>query len=811
MKRAYCLSPLFFLCSFLAAQHSITGIIQDVEGAAVPYANVALYSVSDSSLVKVEVTDDAGTFVFGNVAAKSYNLVVTYLGFPDLHRDALDVDRSLNLGTLAFGPAGVELASATVRTTRALVEMKPDRTIFNVQGTINAAGNDGLELLRKAPGVTIDNNENISVLSRSGVLVYIDGRRTPLQGADLSNYLRTLTAEQIDRIDIITSPGARYEAQGNAGIIDIRLKRAEDEGTNGSLTASASQGRYAQYAGTAGGNLRNRYFNLYGTLNYNYNQTYSQSDFVSLQNGYRLVDELNSVPILRTPGLRTGMDLYLGERHTLGVLYTGQFQDERRTVVNSTEIYDETCGCNPRNPAPDSILRAGVLDEGNHNQNTFNLNYNFAIASGHNLNVDLDYGRYRNSNLIDQPNAYYAPDGQFLSESDNAFDTPIDIDIYTARLDYEFPIGAGAASAGAKFSRVRTDNTFLFYDGLLGNDPTFVAERSNEFVYDEDVYAAYVSYAGSFSDRLTYSAGLRMESTDAGGKLTTFATQQEEPPVDFDYLSFFPSLGLTYALASGNVLNLRYGRRINRPDYNNLNPFRVQLNELSYRRGNPFLQPEKINNVELGYVVASRFNFKLAYSRTEDQVAQLLSPDSLDARAGFETYDNLAQQTVYSFTASAPVEVTSWWRTYLNASAGYLSNEADYGEDGSVNIEVFNYRFINQNTFKLPGKLTLELTGQYIGPGVGGGTFEYTGFGTVNVGLQRRFLSDQLNAKLSFSDIFYTSIIEGVSDFNGLVATGRLSRDSRRVGLSLSYVFGNQKVTSRRRDTGLDEAAGRVH
>ena len=808
MKRLVFLTALLYSSVCVFSQYSLTGNVLDDSGAALSFANVALYQAEDSTLFKVETTDDAGDFSLFNVPAGEYDLVVSYVGAPELRHSRLHVTGDLDLGTLSLLAAGVELDAATVTARRALVEVKPDRTVFNVQGTINAAGNDGLDLLRKAPGVSIDNNDNISVLSRTGVLLYVDGRKIPLQGNDLSNYLRNLTAEQIERIDIITSPGARYEAQGNAGIIDIRLKRAEDEGANGSLTAAVSQGRYARYALNAGGNYRTARYNLYGNAGYSYNQSFSNSDFTSTQRGFVLVDDLYSVPVLRTPSVRAGLDVYLNERHTLGVLYSGQFEDGLREVDNSTDIYRETVF--NASGAPDSILRAAVNDDGQHNQQTFNLNYNFAVGEGRNLNVDVNYGRYDHANDIDQPNRYFSPDGSPLSVSDNSFRTPIEIDIATARLDYEFPVGSGAASAGMKYSGVETSNSFLFYQGLAGNR-TLVVDRSNSFRYDEKVIAGYASYDGKISDAVTYSAGLRVEATDASGELLAAGSAGQESRTDFDYLSFFPNAGISYATEGGNALNLRYGRRINRPDYSNLNPFRVQLNELSYRRGNPNLQPEKVNNLELGYVLGGRYNFKLAYSRTDDQVAQLFSPDDSLTLAGYETYDNLARQTVVSFTASAPVQVTEWWQAYVNATAGYISNEADYETGGTVNIDLFNYRFYNQNTFTLPAGFTGEITGQYIGPGVGGGIFVYDGFGLVNLGLQKRFLQNALTVKVSASDVFYTSIINGASDFNGLYAQGRVAQDSRRIALSLSYNFGNQKVTSRRRDTGLEEAAGRVH
>ena len=805
------LVALFVCVSFLLfGQYHLSGNVHDADGAVVPFANVALYSSADSSLVKVETTDDLGAFLLGNIPEGEYDLVISFVGTPDLRQARMQLSANMDLGVMAMSRPGVDLTEATVTAQRALVEVKPDRTVFNVQGTINAAGNDGLELLRKAPGVSIDNSDNISVLSRSGVLLYVDGRRIPLQGTDLANYLRNLTAEQIERIDIITSPGARYEAQGNAGIIDIRLKKAEDEGANGSLTASGSQGRYARYAVNAGGNYRNARLNLYGNVSYGYNQNFSKSDFVSRQLGYLLLDDLYSVPIQRTPGVRTGLDLYLGDRHTLGLLYTGQFEDSRREVNNSTRIFQQDQAGGALTELPDSILRAQVIDDGNHNQNTFNLNYNFAIGAGHNLNVDLDYGSFVHDNAIDQPNRYFSPEGELLSVSDASFDTPIDITIQTARLDYEFPMGNGAASAGVKFTGVETSNAFLFYRGLIG-DRNLIESRSNRFRYDENVTAGYVSYGGSFSEAVSFTAGLRMEITDATGVLTPVAANVSNQAVDFDYVSFFPNAGLSYATPGGNTVNLRYGRRINRPDYSNLNPFRVQLNELSYRRGNPFLRPEKVNNVELGYVLGGRYNFKLAYSRTDDQVAQLFLPDEANPLAGFETYDNLAHQSVFNFTASAPVQVTEWWSSYVNGSAGYIHNVANYPDMGNVDISLFTYRLYNQNTFTLPGGFTGEITGQYIGPGVGGGIFVYDGFGLVNLGLQRRFLSNQLNVKLTLSDIFYSSIIDGESNFSGLYAQGRVAGDSRRAGISLSYNIGNQKVQSRRRDTGLDDAANRVH
>lgn len=800
---------LLLMATRVPAQVMLQGQVQDAEDNSVAFANVALYQSGDSSLVKVETTDDAGIFRMANVEAGTYNLVVTYLGSPDLRREALEVaNQDIDFGVLRMAPAAVELAEATVTATRALVEVKPDRTVFNVQGTINAVGENGLDLLRKAPGVTIDNNDNINVLSRSGVLVYVDGKRLPLSGDELSNYLRSLTAEQIDRIDIITNPGARYEAEGNAGIIDIRLKKNENEGFNGTLAVTGSQGRYPQANSSFTGNYRNRSLNVFGTAGYNYRQFWNRFQFDGQQNGLRLEERNTFITENSEPSYRLGTDFFLGEKHTVGFLVSGGYTNGESRSFNDVDIFPDATAM-----TPDSLLRAQNLSVQDRNRNTFNLNWRYQIANDRSLNVDLDYGQYRNDAQLDQPNAYFSPDGEtLLSRRDNFFDTPTDIDIATAKLDYEQPLAGGTFGAGVKFSQVGTDNTFLFYDVDALGELDLNEERSNEFDYDENVYAAYLSFTGRLSERVSYNLGLRTEVTDATGDLRAFRADLSEAPVELEYVSFFPSAGLTYALDQqrGNTVNLNYGRRINRPDYNVLNPFRIQLSQLSYERGNPFLNPEIVDNIELGYTLQYRYNFKLAFSRTSNQITRLIGPDEVDPRASFISWDNLATQTTWSFNAALPFTVTEWWNAFFNASAGYLDNQADYGDGAVIDVQAFTYSIFSQQTFQLPGQLTGEISGYFSGPGIWGGVFEYETSGSLNLGLQRKFLNDQLNVKISGNDLLFTTGWRGSSEFNGLVNTGRGNWDSRRVTLSLSYAFGNQKVKSRRRNTGLEDEAKRV-
>ena len=262
---------------------------------------------------------------------------------------------------------------------------------------------------------------------------------------------------------------------------------------------------------------------------------------------------------------------------------------------------------------------------------------------------------------------------------------------------------------------------------------------SNRFKYDENVYAGYFNFARPLGKKWSLSAGLRAEKTDATGDLKAFLPELQEPPVELNYMSWFPSAGLTWQLAEQHNLALNYGRRINRPDYNVLNPFNNQISELSYEKGNPFLRPEIVNNLELGYTLMYRYNAKIAYSRTTDQITRLIAPDDADPRAGFITWANLAEQKIWSANISAPIDITKKWNSYVNFSGSYMDNQADYGDGAVVNVQAWSYNIYMQNTITLPLGIKGEVSGWFSGPGIWGGVFKYKTSWSLDLGLQRKF------------------------------------------------------------------------
>ncbi len=805
MKYFYAILVLL-LANVSFSQSVVKGTMQTPDKQPVMFANVILFSASDSSVVKVETTSDSGEFVMMNINYGNYYLLGKSVGLEDLIVSDIKVNGpTTDLGVLNFADSGDSLGGLTVVAERDLVEVKPDRTVFNVEGTVNSVGSNALQLLRKAPSVTVDNNDNINIMGRAGVMVYIDGKRLPLAGEDLANFLKNLPAEQIDRIEIITSPGAKYDAEGNAGIVDIRLKKDKSIGANGSLSGTYTRGDLTRYNINGSGNYRNKKMNVYGSAGYSQNDNLFEILAQNYQNGIAL-DEYNYAQNNRNMfNYRLGSDFFLNRNHTIGFLVSGATVDGELIGENDVNISD----ANTPNQV-DSVLIANSSGNSERLQGTYNLNYSYLGDSGQVLTMDLDYGNYTNTDRRFQPNVYYTPDQQtVLEENVLSFNTPNEIDIYTAKLDYEQKLGKGKFGIGGKYSKVVTKNTFEVFDVL--NSSEFIDNsRSNKFDYDENVYAGYLSYAARLGKRWSLTSGVRGEYTKSTGDLVAYDTSKQEDPVNQEYFNLFPSVGLLFNFKPKQSLGLNYGRRINRPDYNVLNPFRNQLSEVSIEKGNAFLRPEIVNNVELSYTLFYMYTFKLGYSRTTNAITRLIGPDDVDPRAMFVSWDNLSTQDVYSANISLPLQIKKWWQAFINLSASYLDNQADYGDGAIVDVQVFTYNMFQSHTFNLPKAFKLEVSGFVNGPGVWGGVYKYDANYQLNLGLQRKFLKDALKVRVSYNNITNRKGFYGTSSFNGLVSESEGRWDNRFFSISASYNFGNQNIKSRKRKTGIEDEKGRV-
>ncbi len=809
--------PLIALCFALAAMSisaapkdtgDILGSITDSEGQAIIYANVGLYH-PDSSLVKVELSDEEGHFAFRQIPAGDYYIEITYLGMNPYRSGLLHLQsgQTLELPPISLQAAATDLTEVEVTAQRPLLEVKPDKLVMNVQGSINATGSDAMELLRQAPGVVVDQNDNISLMGKSNVRIFIDGRPTRLSGEDLVALLEGMQANEIDAIEIITNPSARYEAEGSAGIINIRLVHQQKKGGNLNLTAGYSKGLYARHNAGINGNYRNNKFNISGSYGYrNGNRWFfhdiyrEQNDLFFDQNSARTGTRLNN-------NLKLGLDYYLSKKQTFGIQVEGNFQKSKgisNSITNIGTLSDKQA---------DSLLLAQNISDGFRDNYLLSLNYRFNQNKKTFWTLNADYAAFRSNRNQLQPNDYYTADGDSLLQSYTYFThSPTDIDIYTFKADHERPALGGILGSGIKLTRVITDNLFEFYNGDAPQSEWLDDERSNRFQYTEDILAAYLTFQKELG-KWNIQAGLRAEQTHTLGELTPFNMQEEEP-VERTYLDFFPSAGIGFAPSPKHNFQLSYSRRINRPRYQNLNPFEYKMDELTFRKGNPYLQPEYTQSIQLTHTYRYAINTSIGYSHTTGLITRL--SDTTGVKGSFLSYYNLASQDNYNFNISGNIPITKWWSTYTNFSAYHLRNLSDFGEGKIVDVSVNSFSIFSQHVFRLPANFSIELSGRYSAPSVWGGNFYTKAFWGVNAGIQKKFARERGQAKLSISDIFLSQRWNGFSEFGPLYMETRGGWDSRRLSLSLSYRIGqNTKGNGRgkrssRNKSGIDDELKRA-
>ena len=786
---------LGFISSKAYAQ-SIEGRVKDVQNNAIPYANVLLKN-DKSELVKAGISDDNGYFNLKDVVSGSYTLEVSSLGF-SLYTQKLNYDGSqLPLGNIVLQEDAQALDEVTVTAKKPIIEVEPDKTVFNVSGTLTASGNNSLELLRKAPGVRVDNDNNIIVEGKSGVLIYVDDRQSYLQGDDLKAFLQSLQADEIENIEIITQPSSRYDAAGNAGIINIRLKREKGLGTVGNASNTLTYGDFFRNNSQIGITTKTKKWNILANYS-NYIGTSNGFIYLYRIQGDKIFDaKTNSEYSGENHNFRTSADYVLDNKNTLGAAVNVSFNDNESISNSRTPIITRSTG------VIDSILLAPNRNE----SNTFNLNTNFNYryrdTTGRSLMVDMNYGRYERDRYNFQPNFYTTADGTPLNENITAQDTPIAIDIYVGKADYEQDLGKGKLSLGSKISFVKTDNTFDFFN-IENNVSTLDETRSNNFVYDEQIIAAYANYNFSL-DKFKIQTGIRMENTDSKGDLTS-SDANDNKLVERNYTDWFPSAGITYQMNQNNSLALIYSKRIERPGYQNLNPFEFQLDELSFSRGNPFLQPQYTDNIKLSHTYKYTLTTSLSYSYISDFFAQVT--EALDENRNFLSTRNVANQEVYSLNVSYPKKITEWWNIYVSTYVNYSSYTPT--NPSFVAVDQTNYGGYAQSTFSLPKDVSFEISGWYSSPSIWGGTYQTESLGSLNMGIQKKWTD--WTVKLSANDILYTIPWRGKTQFGDLFIDGRGGSDSRTFQFYVSYAFGNKDVkTKNQRKSGLEDEQDRIN
>jgi hypothetical protein len=788
------------LTSAIRAQ-KVSGIVKDDQGKGLEKTTVSLLRAKDSVAVKFGATDKTGAYTFAANQKGNYIVSVTHVGYlPTYSKSfAVNAGTDFTVPEIRMMKATATLSGVSVSSKKPVVEVKADKMILNVEGTINATGNDALELLRKSPGVLVDKDDNISLSGKNGVQVYIDGKPTPLSGADLAAYLKSIQSSQIESIELITNPSAKYEAAGNAGIINIKLKKNKSFGTNGSVNAGWNIGTYPKYNGGVALNYRNKKINLFG--NYNYNNSKNRNHFhlfrtTSVDSSF----DQNSIMVNKneSQGFKAGLDFYANNKSTIGVMVNGNLNDND---INNTSITDIAY---MPSKLVDRLLIANNNSKGSRDNVNFNANYRYADTSGHELNVDADYSFYNTRNTQHQPNNIYTANGSTLIQSDiYLILTPSNIDIYSTKIDYEQNFKKGKLGIGGKFSYVKTDNTFQrFYETSNNRE-----DNHNNFNYKENINAVYVNYNRQFKG-IMLQAGVRVENTSSKGRSKGFRYDYEtgsnveiDSLIDRNYTDPFPSASVTFNKNPMKQWSFSYSRRIDRPSYQNLNPFEFNLDKYTFQRGNPSLKPQYTNSFGITNVYKYKLTTTLNYSHVADVFSIVPKNESTKA---FITNENVAHQDIVSLNVSYPFQYKKY-SLFFNLNSYYSKFKGD-ATDYHVDAHVFSFNLYAQQTFKLAKTTTLEMSGFYTAPTIWQGAFKSKALGSIDLGIQQGVLKGKGTVKATVTDVLHTFHFAGTNNSTGQTVKVNGGWESRQFRINFSYRFGsNQVKAARNRKAGTED------
>jgi iron complex outermembrane recepter protein len=778
---------------------SISGTVKDNNGKPLSHATVSLLKAKDSSLVKTELTDEDGKFEI-KATAQSYLLMCTTVGYLKKYSEVFTPDKNFAIA-LKMDIARKKLQEVTVTGTKPMIEIKADRTIFNVEGSINAQGSNALELLQKSPGVRVDNNDNISMKGKNGVKIYIDGKMSQLNTKDLAAYLRSINSNDIEAIEMISNPSAKYDASGNAGIINIRLKKNKKYGTNGSVNIGLVQGITPKGNGSVNLNYRDKKINLFGNAGIDYGNYHNRIDIYRIQNDTLFDQKSTNINQNKSYSVKAGTDYFIDKKSTIGVMISGNISNGEWGSTGRTVV-----SYNPTGQYVKTLVASNTVPGSRTNTNS-NLNYRYVDTAGKEINFDGDYGLFRGKGRSYQPNYYIDGAGNSLYSIINRNNTPTDIDIYTAKVDVEGPKWKGKLGYGAKIAYVKTRNAFEFFTDNNGATIKDI-HRSNRFQYIENVNAAYINYNREISKKVSIQTGLRTEQTNSDGKLTRDdGIVQADNNIKRHYLNIFPSGAFTYNVDKKNTLNFTYSRRIDRPSYQDLNPFENKLDELTYEKGNAFLKPQYSDNVEASHIWKGILTTTLGYSHVKDYQASYL--DTTNRNATYIQQRNLATQQIFSLTISSQLPIAKWWNGYANVYVNYQKFKGQFTNQ-NIKLNVTSYGCYLQSSFTLGHDYSAEISGWFNGPGLWG-TIKFRAQGAGDIGFQKMFMQKKASLKISFTDILNTASWAGKIDFAGINARLSGNWESQTFRINFTYRFGSSQISSaRQRKTGLESEAGRI-
>ena len=786
-KRVMVWVALASMATLLPAQtYRLSGCVQDENRQPVEVANVLLKQAKDSTYITGMLTDTQGCFSFDQPLGE-YLLHITLIGSEDLYVPVV-LQRNKNVGELTLKSSSALLDEVTVTAARPVIKRLVDRVVFDAHNTIASAGGSALDLLREVPGLQVGQN-SIGIIGKGGIKVYINDRETKLSGDELIDYLRSYDASQILKVEVITTPPSKYDAAGNAGIINIRLKSRPKDYVGGTASASYSTGEKDNY-GYGGINL-----NLSkGRVSSFLNGGTTQGNYETREKNYRYFPQntwnsrADYTNYMNSFYLQGGVDVSLERDWTVGMqaIYNHS-APKPGNALSWTEVYD----------ASTAVLDSLLYSNSDKDTSSDRLNLNFHTDKvwddkGKKMTWDVDYLRDNRDENMGFLSKTLLPDGTEIpgTNFDYNYLQHRKVDVVSSALDFILPFEKYKITAGAKVSFTNTRNG-INYDT---SDPTLV--QDDYFRYKEQIYALYADYSREFSERFSMQLGLRMEHTR-----TTGISEAKDTEDKHDYTRLFPTVYLLYSPTDGHALNFSFSNRISRPSQNMVNPFPFYQNKYTYACGREDLNPSYTYNAELGYTLKNNFNVSAYYSYSDDVFFQVVDLDAETNVTSF-LWENFMQTHAFGLNNSYTFR-TKWLQIYAQHGVNYRRTTSSAATT-SPEEKGWAYNASLRNTFFFNEKKTLlaTLSGSY-------SSRQYQGIYlmsptySVSAGMLYRLLDNKLNLSLNVNNLFVShSKLETMSNGLKIIADNQFAFASFRIGVS--YTFGGDIRSKGQRNSNED-------
>lgn len=781
---------------FVHAQVRITGSVQSEHNEPLPLATVYLTKTNTTVVLKAAVTDENGHYQFAEVKPGNYRIDVKMIGYLSDKSNAFDIAQSdYSLPVIQLKTDTRKLQEVAVEGKRPMVESKPGKLVLNVENSPMAAGNNALDIVQRAPGVSLDNNNNLQLMGQSGVAVTIDGRQTYMSGEQLVNFLKSTDGNQIKSVEVITTRAAKDDAEGAVGTINIVLKKNRMEGFNGSFNLTAGSGEKFRGNSSLSLNYKKENTTVFGSYAYSGEKAYRQLHIDRIIQNDGVKSYFNQKSVLdekeRNHSYRFGIEQRTSLRNTLTLQFNGS---------NNTEYNDNNSLTNIGQSFAqyDTILVSNSAFKELFDRYSANLNNEFKIDSnGRKLTFDLDWSKFKSSKRVNYHNQYFDLNwSPFAPEEIQRSGMPIGIDIYVAKFDYEHPLSkVSKLEIGAKYSNVTSDNDLTFED-FLNSSWINNVKRTNHFVYKEQIAAGYVDYNNTVG-KWGVKMGLRGEYTLSDGHSLTLNKQ-----VKRNYFQLFPNANLTYTVNENHILSLGYARKITRPNYRQLNPFDYFIDKLTFERGNPYLNPQFSNECTLNYTLMQRYNVTLGINDIKDAIVESMGQDSVQKQT-WVIRENLGRNLTAYLNLNIPVTVSKIWNMNNNVTGIH------FNFDGMVagyplKRKSFLLQANSMHNLKLSKSLSANVNLRYFSP------FKYNVYDMearwdMEVGATKTFKDQRSSLKLAVTDLFNTGNQNLRTNFGSFDSSIRQYQDRRVVRLTYSYKFGNLKNNYRKKDTSNEE------